>query len=292
MPRPRVALALLVLLVLAGCSAPGSVSLDRVDDAGVTDRVTRDLPAADEDRVGAPLHAAVENGSGTVPDARRVPFDTDRPVVHDGAVYDLNYTVVDERSVPRFRVGVDYDPETVPAETVAFESLSPPDREALSGLVTPGDGPRNDGPDAYGVAVYEEPSASALVGTETAVSYRGETYLVTVDRDGSATFRDYRYTATRVGSVESYGASLRESHEFTLGSLPADQESVLQEAQNGSYYADGSDDEAFAGLLERFRAHEAVREDEYVGEWILRWRGETYWAKLRYPEYRRQQTPE
>ena len=288
MPRPRTAIALLVLLVLAGCSAPGSISLDRADDAQLADHVTRPLPPTDADQIGEPLHAAVENDSGTVTDARGVPFDTSDPVAHDGTVYELNYTVVGERTVPRFDVTVDYTPSELPDETVAFENLSGPDREALSGLLTPGNKQYDEGPDIHATALYEEPSVSALTDTETAVSYQGETYLVTVRRDGSATLRDYRYTATRVASVEAYGAELRESHEFVLDGVPRAQRSILREARNGTYYADGSDDEAFAGVLEQFRAHEAVIEDEYAGEWVVRWRGETYWASLRYLEYTRE----
>lgn len=285
MPRPRTTFALLALLVLAGCSAPGSVSLDRADDVQLADHATRGLPPADTPEIGEPLRAAVENGSGTVTDARRVPFDTSVPVAHGGVVYELNYTVVDERTVPRFDVTVDYNPSELPAETVTFENLSDPDREALSGLLTPGNREYDEGPDVQRTAVYESPSASTLAGTETAVSYRGETYLVEARRDGSATLRDYRYTATRIASVEEYGATLRESHEFVLDDVSTDQQSVLREARNGTYYAEGGDDEAFAGVVERFRAHEGVTENNYAGEWIVRWRGETYWASLRYPDY-------
>ena len=41
-------------------------------------------------------------------------------------------------------------------------------------------------------------------------------------------------------------------------------------------------DEAFGRLVERFRAVEGVLEDDYYGEWLVRWDGETYYAKLRY----------
>jgi hypothetical protein len=238
------------------------------------------------------LAGAVENGSSLAEDRRSPPFesDRDRPVRYEGAVYELSHTVVDDREVPRVEVSVDYNPTVPDRRAIEYADLSGPDREALSRLLPPPDyrdfDADDEGYDAIAGATYEDPTDSELVGDETVVVYEGERYLVRAERDGTTTLSDYRYKARQVApDLESYGAELREEYAFTLSGLNESERAVVEQATNGSYYADTTDDAGFRGVVEAFREHDPVYSDGYSGAYLVRYDGQLYWAGLAYGEY-------
>ncbi|MFC5368390.1 hypothetical protein [Salinirubrum litoreum] len=294
LPRPtartRLVLAfaaLAALVALSGCSAAGSLSLDPMEsDAQIGEEATRDLS-----RIGGPdvegtetrdaLARLTSEESVVIDNRTRPPVDPDRPVLMDGAVYDLNWTVAAEREVPSATLEVDYNATDTDAETVRFENLPPADQRALDGLLRE-TSRRVEGPEIGGSVIYDRPEESVLLGTETLVVRDGQEYLVTAERAGTQTVSDYRYTATRLGSASEYGASLRTEYAFDLGTVSPDERSILRKATGDDYYAESDSDEAFGRLAERFRAHEGVVEREVSGEWLVRWDGQLYYADLRY----------
>lgn len=293
MRRHVLAVALLaVLALLAGCSAAGSLELHPVDDASLAERASRDVPddgiaGPDSERSpGAVVRSAVENGSTTVT-GLSPPVTRGLPFAYRGAYYALSHAAVSEQSATVVGVAVDYNASNATGTAVPYSDLPEPDREALGALLPPRDGHREPGTDVGVGATYTEAelnqSVLAPAQEYDAVLYEGERYPVTVEDPREATVTTYRYTATRVApNASAYAAHLREAYAFTLEGLPDAQQSVVEAATKGTYYADSTDDDAFVAVVDRFRAHDAVAADGESGTWVVRYRGTLYVAELRY----------
>jgi hypothetical protein len=120
-------------------------------------------------------------------------------------------------------------------------------------------------------------------GGYDAVRFHGERYPVKVEEGRRVTVSEYRYTATLVAeNASAYGARLRETRLFALSGLSDAERDVVDAAVGDTYYAESTSDDAFRSVLERFRRHEAVDEDEDAGVWVVRYDGTVYWAELRY----------
>lgn len=288
-PRiPLLLIAVALLAGLAGCSAAGSIDMSPANDAELADHASRSLPTSDDSRTAERhdlVRGAVRNGSATANDTSP-PVDPDGlPFAVEGAYYDLSVEAVGNHTETRVRLDVDYNGST-DGEAVAYDDLSPADRELVDAVLPPQHDHRTEGYDVGTRALYtdEEVTESALLGGDyDAVAYEGERYPIRVEDDGPETVTRYRYTATEVApSAEAYGADLRETKAFTLSGLSDAEREIVAEAVDGSYYAESDDDEAFASLLDRFRSHEAVEADEYAGTWVVRYDGEIHWAQLHY----------
>lgn len=281
--------ALLLLVLLAGCSAAGSASLDPVDDAELAERASRSLgPASDpaDDAEARMLRTAFENGSATM-EARRPPVPEGLPFEHRGAYYDLSWTVVDRRTATGASLEVDYNASDPAGPRIAYGDLPAADRRALSALLPPRADRRVEGYDrGVGVTYNDsEAAASVLVPEQRydVVVFEGEAYPVRVASTREVEVMTYRYEATRVANGSAaYARALKDEYLFTLRGLSDADREVVEAAVEDDYYADSDDDAAFASVLERFRAHPAVEEDEYSGSWLVRYEGEVYWAQLRY----------
>lgn len=283
-PRIRALLGFALLLLLAGCSAPGSVSLTAVDDAVLADEASRSLPSPEADEERALVLGVVENGSATA-NGTRPPVETEGyPFAVDGAYYDLSAEVVDSRIDARVSLEIDYN-GTTDGRVVAYDDLSPADRALVDALLPPRSDRRVEGYDmgAGGRYTQSEAASSVLLSGEyAAIRYEGERYPIRVERR-DVTVRTYRYTASQVASSdEAYADRLRDRHQFTLSGLSDAERGVIEEATGDTYHAETDDDEAFRSVLDRFRSHDAVRSDEYGGEWVVRYRGTVYWAELHY----------
>lgn len=286
MSRRLVALLGFALLaLLAGCSAPGSISLTAVDDAGLADEASRSLPSYEAAEERALVLDAIENGSAEA-NGTRPPVDPEGyPFAVDGAYYDLSAEPVDSRTDARVSLEIDYN-GTVDGRAVAYEDLSAADRDLVDAVLPPRSDRRVEGYDVGAGERYtasEADSSVLLAGEYDAIRYEGERYPIAVERR-DVTVTTYRYTAEEVAaSDEAYAAQLRDRYRFTLSGLSDAERTVIKGATDeGSYYAETDDDEAFRSVLDRFRAHDAVRQEEYRGEWVVRFRGTVYWAELDY----------
>jgi len=70
-----------------------------------------------------------------------------------------------------------------------------------------------------------------------------------------------------------------------LDSLSGDEQDIVDEAADGTFYADSSDNDAFDSLVDRFLAHEATETDDSQGKWLVRYDGQLYVADLEYRQY-------
>ncbi len=285
MERRLVVLAAVALTAtLAGCSAPGSLAMEPVDDAELARQAT--VPAtAERGSAGegpSVVQQAVLDGTATVV-AEGPPVDTDRPVRAGGRVYRLAYEVTGTepaRTVElRVNGSVSSDEVTAP---VRYGELPAVDRRLLD-PVTDGasTAPAHDRPIVVGETLRTERyDRSALAtGRYDAVRRDGALYGVTVLSTGSDTLARYRYRATAIApTLATYGRQVRERHAFTLANLSAAQREVVAAAIEGSYYAE-DDDEAFASLAERFRGERPVTGSPGAGTYVVRYDGRVYWTE-------------
>ncbi|MEF8852925.1 MAG: hypothetical protein V5A28_10965 [Haloarculaceae archaeon] len=289
--RLSVAVAFLaVLLALAGCAHPsGSVSMRPVDDAGLAQEASREVPQSDDlppTRDASVVERAIESGSGTTV-GQRPPVETGLPFRHEGRFYNLSRTVVG--TTPGYRAGieVDYNASSVDGEGIDYADLPAVDRRRLR---PPLDRPREGREPGYdlgiGVTYSEAEAASSVLVPDQrydAVRYRGETYPVRVDEPERIELKRYRYEARVVAeSPEAYGSQLRSEYGFALADLSDAERTVVEEALNSTYYADSTEDEAFAALVERFQSRRAVTGDEYGGSFVVRYDGDLYWVEIDY----------
>jgi len=285
--RALVPVALCLLLVLAGCSAPGSLSMDRLDgdaDLAAHASVNASDVAAHPDGADARLlRDALRNGSATM-DARAPPLRVTRPLDYRGAYYALSWNATGERDASALEIEVDRDVANATGPRVAYDDLPAPDRRALADPLS--HLARVDDRDAaLGASVVYAPdelNASLLAATPTTVvAYRNASYRVRASAR-TVDVTTYRYRTTLLANdTAAFADGLRERYRFTLRNLTDDERAVVEDAIDGGYYAEDTDDDAFRSLRERFRRHDPVRGDEYGGDWLVRYRGDAYWATLR-----------
>lgn len=287
--RPFPLGALLLLVLLAGCSAAGSLTMDPVADAELVDRASRGFDPADRDDLDAEarmLVEAFENGSGTM-EATSPPVSEGLPFEYRGSYYDLSWTVVGEQTETSVSLAIDYNASDPEGRQVAYEDLPAADRRLVDALLPPRPGPRDEGYDFGAAARYNatevERSVFAPEQRYDVVVYEDEAYPVRLDGTREVTVTTYRYSSTRIANgSDEYARDLKDERLFALSGLSDAEREVVDEAvDEGSYYAE-DDDEAFASLVERFRRHAPVERDHTYGEWLVRYGGEVYWAGLEY----------
>jgi len=290
--RKVLALALFALLAAAaGCSAQGLISMEPVDDASLTERASTDITTLEPGQDRALIRAAIENGSATTVD-HRPPVDEQLPFRYEGAFYDIAYAEAGSQSGYEADIGIDYNASSVDGTVVDYEDLPAVDRTALEILVTPPDIPEDKLEPGYdfGVEVtYTESEANASVlvpGQEyDAVRHEGEVYPISVEA-AAEMLTVYRYESTLVAdSVAEYATALRDSYEFELSGLSEAERDVLDDALNGTNYIEDSDNEGFDSLVDRFRSHRAVAEDDFAGYYIVQYDGQRYWVEVDYGSY-------
>lgn len=278
--------ALAVLTLLAGCSTAGSLHVEPVTDEELAREASQSLEPQPVQSVVSERPPwvvatdAIENGSTTVT-AINPPIDAGLPVATEGGYYDLSWQILDERPANVATIGIDYNATDATGTAIAYGELPRPDREALAGLF-PQRAPPSQGTDYHLGAIYteDELNASALVpdGRYEVVVYEGQRYPITVDDPQAVTVHTFRYDATRVAAnATAYADVARARYGFTLSPGTDGQRAVIEKAiRNGTYYAASTDDTAFAAVLERLRAREAIAESSVRGTWLVRYRGEEY----------------
>jgi hypothetical protein len=287
--RALAALGLLALVALAGCSAMGSLSLEAADDAEIAEAASRPAVVEDsgpDDRVV--VREAIEDGSG-VATATDPPVQRGVPFAYEGSYYEIDWNATGTEPGTAFVVGVDLNGTAPADETIAFEELSERDRRLLGGLLwamSERESGLRPGPDVgeRGEYTMSETNESVLLSGEySALRYNGTVYPFVVEDREEVTLTRYRYTVSRVAdSTTAYAQQLRDEHLFRLSGLSEAERSVVNEAIDGVYYAEDTDDEAFRSLLDRFSAASPIEADEYDGTWLVRYDGQVYVAELSY----------
>lgn len=273
---------------LAGCAHPNAVlRMNAVSDAELAEHASRIVDRQPEyrDLVGG----AVENGSATAT-GRSPPLETDEPVAFEGRYYELTATETGRREQTEYDIAIDYDPgtETPGGEAIDYADLPEVDRAVMDALLPPPENrPGDEGSDVgIGRAYSEEEAAESVLVSEQeydAVVYEGERYPVDVGDGRTVTTYEYRYEAEEIAaSAAEYGASVREEYAFTLSGLSDAEREVVEEAVDGGYY-EGSADDEFVSVAERFRDHRGYETDEWGGNWVVRYEGAVYWADLQHP---------
>ena len=291
---------------LAGCADPDvAMFVDRVSgDRAIAERATRQ---PDPDREFAAVVAnATANGTKVADDgpAEGPPFEPDRPVVHNGTVYDLHWEAVG-LTAPRTEYVVALTAHTDGRETdAAFTDFPAIDREQLEGFrrrieaydaeTAADDAADADDEQSPPEAAFQEQYTDAERATSVLVPEpRYDTiaiagYPVSVDvRSERVVERDvYRYTATeRAPTLAAFGRVLRDRHGFALTGLSEAEREFFEYVidDNGSYYQGGVGDEyedAFAAFADRLVAEPALFVEDREGEWLLAYEGRDYWVTV------------
>lgn len=283
--------ALFALVLLAGCSAAGSISMDPVSNDELTEQASRNISATDvePDAESRMILSAVRNGSATL-ESRYPPVEAGLPFAYHGAYYNLSWTVTEQRHATAVNLEIDYNASNVSGDRIAYADLPAPDQRAVDSLLPPRDDRQTDGYD-FGVGVTytdAESEQSVLVPTQQydAVVYEGEVYPIRVSDSREVTLNTYRYTSTLVANdSEAYAQQLKDEYLFTLSNLSEAERNVVSSAIEDRYYAESDEDSAFRAVLERFHAHDAVQRDETYGSWIVRYDDTVYWADLSYGQF-------
>ncbi len=283
------ALGLLVLVALAGCSATGSLSMKTADDAEIAEAASRpavvDSPAPDDREV---VREAIKDGSGTAM-ATDPPVQRGLPLAYEGSYYEVDWNVTGSERGTAFVVGVDLNGTAPAGETVGFEKLSEHDRRLLGNLLTGMSeresqlrpGPEVGIPEEYTTAETNE--SVLLSGEYSAVRHNGTVYPFVLEERREVTLTRYRYTVSRVAdTTTAYAQQLRDEHLFRLSELSEAERSVVNEAIDGIYYAEDTDDESFRSIMNQFSAESAIEADSYDGTWLVRYDGKVYTAELSY----------
>lgn len=290
--RTLLAFGLVALLaVTAGCSAEGSLSMQPVDDSELAAEASTELTEDPPDRDRAVARNAIANGSATAV-GEHPPVDEALPFRHQGRFYAVNYTEADTKPGYEVNVRIDYNASSVDGEVVAYDDLSAVDRRLLDDALRRTDLPEERLQPGYDFGVGHtytdgEADSSVLVGDHEydAVRYEGEIYPIAVSVERT-TLTVYRYEATVVAnSSEAYARQLRDRYEFELSGLSDGEREIVEDALNDTSYMENDDNEAFASLVDRFRAHEPVEETEYRGSYVVRYDGQLYWAEMHYGSY-------
>jgi hypothetical protein len=280
--------SLLLVILLAGCSAAGSLEMQpTTDDAELAEQLSRPttLPEDEPIRHRQIARQAIENGSATV-QSRSPLIEPGLPFAHQGQYYNISSTVVDHQPGTAVTLEIDYNGTTQTNATVAYSNLSVRDRALIDGVLPPKRERRTDGYDFGTSATYNETeqNQSVLLTEEyDAIRYEGEIYPINIRDTRPVTINTYQYTASTVASSSTeYATQLRDEYLFTLSGLSEAERGVVEQAINDMYYADNDDDETFRAVMETFQQQTAIQKNEYQGTWLVRYNGEIYVAELSY----------
>lgn len=294
----------------AGCTgAPGyrtRLSMVPVSDAEIARWVTSDpFPAAGD--ASDDWRRLVESAlSGETPTVRGTspPFPSTAPFVADGAVYTLDYTVVESTPATSFPVTLrPVDGAADDAESIAVEELPEVDRQQLSAK-----GLRSDAASFLGStlsflypdtsisesAIVPEPTYPVLVWPETDAR-------IEVGEGTATPIRTYRYSTSLVAeSAAAYGRQFRADYEFQLSDLSSGEREIVETALRQTSveqsddevsldggYISGEDEalsSALRSLFDRFETARGIGQSPDArgipGTYLAVYDGQVYWTVL------------
>lgn len=280
-----------------------SLSMEPIEVAELPSKVCYTVPT--EYGTGEPtpegqlIERAERDGSATV-ERTREPLPDDRPIVYRDAVYQLDYEVVAETPATDFSVKIDVVTGDEPdGRTVRFSELPEVDREVFARRGF-------DTGEVVGIGttlLYTDAQVerSALVPETDIVIIEwanGNRAEWVVDGSHETTLNTYRYTIAETTPASEYGSRIRERYEWGLSGLSEAERDVVETAireERGPNetpsraYVVGPEEtppEPLVALVDRFRSHDRVREDEaqyrnaVAGPYLVRYEGTLYWAQL------------
>lgn len=288
--RALLAIAVLVMVALAGCAdAAGSISMDPVDDAELAERASRATagadryPAIDRQRLA---RTVIRNGTRTVT-TPYPPLPSGTTYEHRGRYYEIGAERLGTVPGVATLLRIDYNATDPNGTRVAFADLSAADRRKIRPRLATE--PRlRPGTDADVLLGYRQAAADDSVLLSYApgpivIAYEGEEYAIEADEPREGPLRTYRYEATLVAeSTAAYARNLTSEYAFALSDLSDAEREVVEAARGDTYYAERTDDEAFAGVIDRLRRQEAVERDGSSGTWLVRYDGRRYWVEARF----------
>lgn len=279
---------------LAGCADPDvAMFVDRVStDEAIAERAT--IGPDRYERFRSVVANATRNGSDLPQSGpeERPPFRPDRPVVHNGSVFDLSWA-----STPRIQTHTEYvisltahdDDRATDTELAALPDI---DRDRLDYFRRrlARREPDADQPlpqmELQHRYTEAERTASALVPESEYDVIAIEGYPVTVSvRSTTVSAEIYRYSATeRASTLAAFGSELRASHRFELTGLGERERAFFETViADGSYYQGGLGDdyeEAFMKLADRLVDQPALFVEDREGEWLVEYDGSDYWVTV------------
>ncbi|MFP4633098.1 MAG: hypothetical protein ACLFMT_06660 [Halobacteriales archaeon] len=268
-------------VALSGCVDPEAVmTFDEADDDRVLRVSTRTVPDEQRDVFAE----ATENGSAVV-EAAREDVSGDRAVEFEGRYYSVDSEVVGESTRTYYEVVLTLSDDDVD-DAVAYDDLPEADRDKLEALVdrpTPDDDAER--PPTVGVRYWEEETEDSALAPESeypAVSHEESTWTVDVEGPNELSEDDLRYSVQEIAASDAEMAeSIRDEHVFELSGLSDDERDLVREAIDEGYY--GSSNDEFESVALKIREHDAVRSDEWGGDWIVEYEGDVYLVNLHHP---------
>jgi hypothetical protein len=275
------------------------LSMAPIEDADIPGKILYSVPTEYESGEQPPEAALIERaareGSATI-ERTREPLPTDRPVAYDDTVYRLDHEVTAETPATRFSVKIDIvTGDEPPGRTVQFADLPAVDRAVFERRGF------HEG-EVVGIGttlLYTDPQVeqSALVPETDVVVIEwanGNRAEWVVDDSYDTTLSTYRYTVEETTPASEFGRRVRERVGWELSGLSAAERDIVESAteddgQGHGHYVVGPDEtppEAMVSLVERFRPHDRVEEEqsEYrnplSGPYLVDYDGTTYWANL------------
>jgi len=267
----------LLSVALAGCGHP-PVVLD-MDEATAEDIAgeasMRPDPGSEEYTLAT---SALENGSATRNGSYEL-FDRTSTVEINSTFYEVSETRLSRSEETIYEVYIDVEPDDSTAELgeIAYDELPQTDRQRLESAVaeepTPGDS-RFVRSVEYGTA--EEVGTDSVLVPERqydSITHAGTRYGVAVN-SRTAPEATYRYEVTEVApDTEAFADQVRERYLSALTGLSDAEREVVAEAIESAYY---EDDDAFRSVIDRFQAHDGLKEDGSYGTWLVEYEGTEY----------------
>ncbi|THE64264.1 hypothetical protein D8Y22_13845 [Salinadaptatus halalkaliphilus] len=252
-------------------------------DADIGDAATEPVDPDRDPETATLLEDALET-SRTGVEGERPPFDPDRPVRWRNTVYNVSWTVTDDRTRTDYVVTVDQIDDDPTGSQIDYDNLPDVDRERLSGLRE--ELSQTDEEQRIGAQLeYTDDSdieASVLVPESEYEFVVIDDHVLAIE-SGETETTIYTFTyevLERASTPAVYGADLREEHLLVLESLSDDEHDLVEEAISEGRAVVGTDDDAFVEVGERLLEHEPIYVSDRVGEWLVEYEGEVYWTEL------------
>lgn len=294
----------LAATALAGCTNPlgagqqaharaprAHVRAKAVDDRAIAEQVTNEylheVQGNDRDeRKLAVLRNATGDGTGRIDGTLPVddpPIPDHKPVLLDGAVYEISWEVVEQVPATRFEIMLRIPQSTPdPSEVVAWGDLPAVDREII------GDFAHEEGlTNGIGTTVVyteAEVDRSALFPEPSRPYLRhpdGEDAVLEVEEGYEEAVVTYEYDATEVyPSASALAADIRATYLVALDDLSAAEREVFEaSASNEHGYrvpATATPGSGVRSLVDRLKTHEQVRD---ANAWLVAYEGTEYWVR-------------